>query len=64
MGRIILMLFILAHERKLTPFVIQKIKNLPKEKLPIAIQMGVLILSNFQVLIADKVKSRTLVQGK
>jgi len=26
--------------------------------------MGVLILSNFRVLMADKVKSRTLVQGK
>jgi len=85
------MLFILARERKLTPFVIQRIKNLPKEKLPIAIQMqwerrddwriddllakgsvkqilfhgmGVLILSNFFVLIADKVKSRTLLQDK
>ena len=85
------MLFILACERKLTPSVIQRIKNLPKEKLPIAIQMqwercddwgidyllatgsvkqillygmGVLILSNFQVLIADKVKSRTWLQGK
>jgi len=33
------MLFILARERKLTPSVIQRIKNLPKEKLPIAIQM-------------------------
>jgi len=85
------MLFILARERKLTPSVIQRIKNLPKEKLPIAIQMQwercdhwridvllskgsvkhilfygmrMLILSNFQVLVADEVKSRTLVQGK
>ena len=33
------MLFILACERKQTPSVIQRIKNLPKEKLPFAIQM-------------------------